>query len=315
MKRFATICLLLMPQMAAAFDVSLPEGGEAIVARHIADGDYRLPVGAYANGSVPVVTVTGRVSKRSWRIMGQADKSTAIARSLQEQLVAQGYEIVLSCGTEACGGFDFRFGVEVMPPPDMYVDLADYRFVGARRAGVDGPEAVGVMVSHTALAAMVQVIEVTPATHTPLAVAPAPEVQHLPQIDGGAQMAPVEGTLGQELATKGEAVLSGLTFKTGASELGEGPFAILDALAAWLRADATRRVVLVGHTDNEGDLDRNIALSKARAEAVLAALVEDYGVDKAQIAARGVGFLAPRASNATKEGREANRRVEVVVLP
>ncbi|MBR9842666.1 MAG: OmpA family protein [Rhodobacteraceae bacterium] len=315
MTRFAAICLLLVPHMAAAFDLSLPEGAEAIAARSVADGAYRLPVGVYGDGAVPLVKVDGRVSKRTWRIVGQADKVTALARSMEKQLVAQGYEIVLACETEDCGGFDFRFAVEVLPPPDMYVDLAEYRFVGARRESADGPEAVGVLVSHTALAAMVQVIEVVPAVQAPLDLVPAPEPKTLPHLDGTATPDPAAGQLAQRLETKGTAVLSGLAFKTGASELGEGPFAVLDGLAAWLRADVARRVMLVGHTDSEGDLERNIALSQARAEAVMSALVKDYGIDKAQVSARGIGFLAPRASNATEEGREANRRVEVVVLP
>ena len=42
-------------------------------------------------------------------------------------------------------------------------------------------------------------------------------------------------------------------------------------------------------------------------------LVDRYGVDPAQVAADGVGFLSPIASNQTEEGREANRRVEVVL--
>ena len=88
----------------------------------------------------------------------------------------------------------------------------------------------------------------------------------------------------------------------------------LQALAAFLRADPARRVTLVGHTDTVGALDRNIALSKRRAASVLERLVSAHGVPRAQIAAEGMGYLAPIASNLTPEGREANRRVEVVLL-
>jgi outer membrane protein OmpA-like peptidoglycan-associated protein len=42
-------------------------------------------------------------------------------------------------------------------------------------------------------------------------------------------------------------------------------------------------------------------------------LVDTYGADRTRIAAEGVGFLAPRATNQTDEGRQKNRRVEVVV--
>ncbi len=312
MIRLAAICVLLVPGMAAAFDASLPENAEPIAAEIDADGAYRLPTGVYAEGGVPLETVEGRVTRRTWRIPGLADKTAAIARSLEEQLVAQGYEIVLNCRTQRCGGFDFRFAVEVLPPPGMFVDLADYQFLSARRG--DGEDAVGIMLSHTALAAMVQIIRVSPGgPQEALTLAPAPEPAEAPRV--GQVTASEVGPLAQTLASRGAAVLEGLTFKTGASELGEGPFGALEALAAWLREDEARQVLLVGHTDNEGDLDRNIALSRARAEAVLQALVEAYEIAPARLEARGVGFLAPRASNATAEGREANRRVAVVVRP
>ncbi len=72
--------------------------------------------------------------------------------------------------------------------------------------------------------------------------------------------------------------------------------------------------MLVGHTDNSGDLDKNIELSKKRAESVQTRLSDTYGVPIAQIQARGVGYHAPLGSNADPAGRDANRRVEVVLL-
>jgi len=71
-------------------------------------------------------------------------------------------------------------------------------------------------------------------------------------------------------------------------------------------------VVIVGHSDNQGTLDANLALSQRRAEAVRDALVS-RGVAAERLDARGVGFLAPVASNATEEGRARNRRVELVL--
>ena len=109
-------------------------------------------------------------------------------------------------------------------------------------------------------------------------------------------------------------VLRGLDFASGEAVLGPGPHADLAALAAFLAQDPETRIALVGHTDNVGALDANIALSQARAEAVRARLIADHGVDGARVEARGVGYLAPVAANDTSEGREINRRVEVVLL-
>jgi outer membrane protein OmpA-like peptidoglycan-associated protein len=54
-------------------------------------------------------------------------------------------------------------------------------------------------------------------------------------------------------------------------------------------------------------------LSERRAEAAAQVLIDRYGVDRDRVTAKGVGFLAPRATNQTEEGRQKNRRVEVVV--
>ena len=53
-------------------------------------------------------------------------------------------------------------------------------------------------------------------------------------------------------------------------------------------------------------------LSQEPARAVAEVLVDRFAVDPARVAAKGVGFLAPRASNQTDEGRQKNRRVEVI---
>ncbi len=70
----------------------------------------------------------------------------------------------------------------------------------------------------------------------------------------------------------------------------------------------------MGHTDAVGNLETNIALSRARAEAVRLYLIERLDVDPGQVSATGIGYLAPRATNETEDGRETNRRVEAVLL-
>jgi OOP family OmpA-OmpF porin len=110
-------------------------------------------------------------------------------------------------------------------------------------------------------------------------------------------------------------VLEGLAFATGSAELAPGGDSILGALAAYLLANPTRRVALVGHTDAQGALEANIALSRRRAQAVTDRLTSAFGVPRTQVEAEGMGWLAPIATNLTPEGRVANRRVEAVVLP
>jgi OOP family OmpA-OmpF porin len=86
------------------------------------------------------------------------------------------------------------------------------------------------------------------------------------------------------------------------------------ALAAYLAENPARRIVFVGHTDATGSLDANTTVSRARAGAVRAHMIDVLGANPDQIEAAGVGYLSPRAANASPEGRERNRRVEAVLI-
>ena len=72
-------------------------------------------------------------------------------------------------------------------------------------------------------------------------------------------------------------------------------------------------VILVGHTDTVGKLEANIKLSKDRAQAVTERLIKKYGVKSDQLSSDGVGYLSPITSNETEQGRDMNRRVEVIL--
>ncbi|MEN9060579.1 OmpA family protein [Ponticoccus litoralis] len=109
-------------------------------------------------------------------------------------------------------------------------------------------------------------------------------------------------------------MLSDVVFAFGSSELGTEEIASLDAIADWLALNPNRKVLIVGHTDATGSLDANRAVSLSRAQSAVRYLRERRGTNPAQIAAEGAGYMAPVASNLTPEGREANRRVEAVLL-
>jgi outer membrane protein OmpA-like peptidoglycan-associated protein len=86
----------------------------------------------------------------------------------------------------------------------------------------------------------------------------------------------------------------------------------LAQIAKLLRTDPGLRVLVVGHTDNHGGYDYNMTLSDRRAQAIVAALEQQYRIDGARLRAAGDGMTAPVASNDTEAGRALNRRVELV---
>jgi len=119
----------------------------------------------------------------------------------------------------------------------------------------------------------------------------------------------------RDLAEKGRVVLDGLYFEFDRATLEPRSRAALEAVATYLALHPGMRFHVVGHSDATGATDYNLALSRARAEAVVAALASDHGVDAARLEAHGVGPLAPIFTNATDAGRARNRRVELVERP
>ncbi len=106
----------------------------------------------------------------------------------------------------------------------------------------------------------------------------------------------------------------GLLFDLDSSELMPGSGAVLDTIAAVMRADTGLQLRVQGHTDATGDPAYNRALSKRRAQRVIAAL-SLYGVAEDRLVAEGLGSDQPVASNETEEGRQKNRRVQLIRIP
>jgi len=116
------------------------------------------------------------------------------------------------------------------------------------------------------------------------------------------------------LQGEGKIALYGLFFDTGKADIKPESKAQLDEMAKLLQAQPALKVYIVGHTDNQGTLDANLALSQQRAQAVVAALsAAPYKIDARRLQPRGVANLAPLASNAADDGRARNRRVELVL--
>lgn len=103
-----------------------------------------------------------------------------------------------------------------------------------------------------------------------------------------------------------------IQFDTASATIRPESVPTIDKAVALLVASPEGSVRFEGHTDSQGDPAKNQALSASRAEAVKAAIVAK-GIDTARIEAVGRGSDQPIADNATAEGREKNRRVEVIV--
>ncbi|MEX5727510.1 outer membrane protein OmpA-like peptidoglycan-associated protein [Rhodovulum iodosum] len=307
MRRAALIAAaVVFPTAPWALAVT-PPGAEAPVAeRQIVAGSYAVPVGPFADGEVPMLRAEGKVTTRVWHVPGEGMTTLQILAPLRAALIEAGYAVIYDCAAAECGGFDFRYSVELLPEPVMHVDLGDFRFLSARNTASGEPDYVSLMVSRSSTRGFVQMTRIGAAEPAP-ADSRGSTKRPLPTL-------PAEsGALSDQLDQAGRTVLKDVRFATGSSQLDGEDFASLEALAAYLRDHPDRSVVLVGHTDAEGGLASNVALSRERARAVMDHLIGRLGVPAGQLAAEGVGFLAPLASNLTETGRTLNRRVEAIV--
>lgn len=287
---------LALAQPALALTLDLPDEAQQTASEIQPGVQATFPTSRWIDGAGSTERAEGTLMRTVWRLDAASDTTFEILKPLREQIMDSGYEIVFECEAEACGGFDFRFATNALDAPQMYVDFVNYHYLMARK----GSERASIMVSRAGDTGFVQLTRLVSSDDAPA----------LPDLDAATGEA---AALWEEVQQKGHAPLDDLLFKTGSAELDGTQFASLEELARRMDSDPDLRLTLVGHTDAEGSLAENIALSKRRAEAVRGVLVNAYGVDSVRIGAEGVGYLAPRASNASPEGRLTNRRVEVIL--
>ncbi|SIO51822.1 OmpA-OmpF porin, OOP family [Rhodovulum sp. ES.010] len=302
-----TLAAALAAKSAGALAPDLPDAATLAAEQVSALGTAEIPVGDFDGNAVPTITAEGPITRRAWQQPLQGLTTRQVLAALRAQVVSDGFHVIHECAAARCGGFDFRYAIDILPEPAMHVDLGDFRFLSARRLGADGPEYVTLMVSRSATRAFVQVtgVGITAAASAPTATPAAPDRHGAPLTHAV--------PLVERLERDGRAVLAGLDFATGSATLTAGEFASLEALARYLEETPNRSIMLVGHTDAVGALDSNIALSRRRAEAVRNYLIDALDAPADRVAAAGAGFLAPLASNRTEEGRMRNRRVEVIL--
>jgi len=110
----------------------------------------------------------------------------------------------------------------------------------------------------------------------------------------------------------GKVALYGILFDFDKADIKPESKPQLDEIAALLNNDANLKLLVVGHTDNQGGVAYNLELSKRRADAVVGALEQQYSISTVRLVAQGFGSAAPVAPNDSDAGRAKNRRVELV---
>ena len=115
-----------------------------------------------------------------------------------------------------------------------------------------------------------------------------------------------------QMASEGRMAIYGILFDTNSASMQPDSKAALDIISEYLGENPGRSFYVVGHTDDQGRLAGNLELSRARAESVVKALIDRMPAAQSRLSAHGVGPLSPVATNEQADGRQLNRRVELV---
>ncbi len=102
-------------------------------------------------------------------------------------------------------------------------------------------------------------------------------------------------------------------FDSGSARVSNIAKAKLDEVALKLKQDSELRAHVIGYSDSQGSQAVNDRLSRQRAEAVKAYLVERHGIDPSRITIEGRGSADPVGDNSTAEGRAENRRAVIIL--
>jgi outer membrane protein OmpA-like peptidoglycan-associated protein len=104
-------------------------------------------------------------------------------------------------------------------------------------------------------------------------------------------------------------------FGSGSATLDPNAKQVLDQVALTAQTYSNAYLRVEGNTDNLGNAGQNVALSEARAHAVIGYLVNKYGLNRARFIAKGNGPYKPVAANTTLDGRAKNRRTDIMIIP
>ena len=287
--------------------------GSFIDGQEVLDFDsYTLPLGpavAKDDQRVPSekVLLEGKITRTLYR--GPKERSTLeIQRNYQSALESAGFEILYACGAKECGHLfhwifykDMGQRITSTATSKSAFDIPqDLRYVAAK--GTVGDRTVHVSVL-AAFDAGFSKLSKQPVTLVEVIESEAMETGMV-TIDAEAMAKGIDAT--------GHIAIYGIYFDTDSADIKPESSPTLTEISKLLTNRPSLKLLVVGHTDNQGAYEYNLSLSDRRANSVARALTNQHGVDSGRLRSAGVGYLAPVASNDTAAGREKNRRVELV---
>ena len=115
-----------------------------------------------------------------------------------------------------------------------------------------------------------------------------------------------------KLLTEGKLVTNGIHFAVNSDKIKSESYGVLKEISGVLMESSAVKVMIVGHTDSDGDEASNLELSKKRAAAVKKVLASDFGIEADRMEIDGKGETRPEVANSDAISKAKNRRVEFI---
>ena len=234
----------------------------------------------------------GRITRIAYRT-NPGPSILEVSRNFETQLAKAGFETLLACDTDACGGIPFA--------------ESDRR--AADPADVGGRLQLPLLCRTQEWTAGARPMPASSSARTTAKSIPSSSSPNSARSRTRWWTPPSWPRVSRDT---GRIALYGIYFDTDRAEVKPESRPTLEQIAKLLTANVGLSVFIVGHTDNQGPYAYNLDLSRRRAEAIAAELVKNYAIGAPRLRTAGVGFLAPVGSNANDAGRALNRRVELV---
>lgn len=229
--------------------------------------------------------------------------SLEVYRNYEAAFRQAGFDTMYSCTLDECGKQFYSViypGSRAMSSSGvrgtLSTNIRDLRYLAASKSTETGPVYVSLFVAfHNAVkvpAVLLEIIETK-------------------EMDTGLVTVNAEA-MAEGIEATGHIALYGIYFDTNSATVKSESKTALQEIVNLLEQKPSLKLLVVGHTDNEGGYDYNMDLSEKRAASVVQALVSDFGIPSNRLKPAGVGYLAPVANNDTEDGKAKNRRVELV---
>ncbi|MFZ2989382.1 OmpA family protein [Ideonella sp.] len=241
-----------------------------------------------------VLPVEGQVTYLQYTIPGTAS-AFQVFRNYQSSLKRSGFQELYACDRPC---YDGNLGdwKDLLKARDLYLNYhRDNQYLAAQRGNTYVSLAVNNSGSGSSSETYVWLFVIDKEA-----------------LDDGKMAVTGESPMAKALAAAGKVDVYGFQFDTGKAQLKIGSEATLKELAQVMTENPGLQIDVVGHTDDVGKADANLALSLARAQAVAQALTQQYAVVADRMSASGKGANQPLMPNTSEEGRAKNRRVEII---